>query len=472
MSRTKIIATIGPKTNNSDSLLALREAGMSAARLNGSHADAAWHRSAIALLREIVPDVPVLLDIPGRKIRTGVMEQLVEFSPGETVVFTSRPDMNGHGKVPVNHNRFHEIVSVGHEFLVDDGRLCFTVTSIKGEEVFCRAHSQGMISSRKGINLPSLGHDLEVLTAKDQEMLMFAKETGVDFIGISFVDSALQVEKWREILGSHGPSIVSKIENQPGLNNVEEIFGVSDAIMIDRGDLSAETSIESVILSQKKILRSARRHCKPVIVATEMLHSMIEHSLPTKAEISDISNAVIDGASALMLSGETAIGLHPVEAVRMMRRIASAVEESRETPWSQASQKALSVPEAMGEAIALLCRHLPVTKIVAITISGYAARSIAAFAPRQRVLAVSNNAVNARRFNLLPGVTGVHYDIEFSRVNTNHVPQCLKQLWLDEKIVDDDLILVTAVGYPRSGNRMNMIETHYVRDLREGLGWC
>jgi pyruvate kinase len=242
--------------------------------------------------------------------------------------------------------------------------------------------------------------------------------------------------------------------------------------MIDRGDLSAETNIESLAVFQKHILSAARGHAKPVVVATEMLHSMIENSFPTKAEVSDITNAVLDGGAATMLSGETAIGAHPIEAVRVMRKVSDAAVAHLQDMLDNHDNGARSeLPEVMSEAIALVCRRLPITKIVAITKTGYAARTVAAGRPRQPILAVSDDAMAARSFNLYPGTEGIHVDVRFQRTSTDHIPRCIAALWRRGKLFDSDLILITAVGYPGSGQRMNLMQTHRVGDMARTLGW-
>jgi pyruvate kinase len=218
------------------------------------------------------------------------------------------------------------------------------------------------------------------------------------------------------------------------------------------------------------VLDAARKHGKPVIVATEMLHTMIDNPFPTKAEVSDITNAVLDGCAATMLSGETAIGAHYLKAVETMRIVAdraSAFLEEGQQPRGEAR----SVPQAMEDAVALICRDLPITKIVAVTISGYAARMISARRPRQPILAVSNDPMTARAMNLYYGTTGYHLDIPFSKTSLDHVAHCLKFLWQQRALAEEDLILVASVGYPRSGNRMNLIQTHAVADLAGTLGW-
>ena len=471
MSRTRIVATIGPATARADMLVALAEAGMNVARLNGSHADLDWHGATIDLLREVVPEIPILLDIPGRKIRTGQLDHEPTFEAGETLVLTTDPGHDGREKVPVNYPSLHRDVARDSVILADDGTLKFTVIEIKGRDIFCRAEAAGTLRSRKGINVPDVRLRTQLVTDRDRAMVDFARSRDVDFIGVSFVESAAHVEAIRALTHGGWPRVVSKVENRGGLENLDEIVAATDAVMIDRGDLSVETNLENLALFQKRILDAARDAGRPVIVATEMLHTMIENPFPTKAEISDITNAALDGCAATMLSGETAIGGHPVEAVSVMRRVLDAAETHIHRQDGAGRLPGASVPQVMEDAIALICRSLPVTKIVAVTKSGYAARMIAARRPRQPILAVSNDRMAARSFNLMHGTEGVYVDIPFSRTSTDHIAKCLEVLWRRDKLADDDLILVTAVGYPRSGNRMNLIETHHMADLIDSLGW-
>jgi pyruvate kinase len=471
-SQVKIIATIGPSTSAPAALKAIIAAGANVARLNGSHGDLEWHRAAIAMLRKVVPHVPILLDIPGRKIRTAMLEHEPTFRIGERVVLTTSSNHNGNDKVPVSYPNLHQDLSPGDTILADDGQLRFRVESVTDHDIVCRAEAAGTLRSRKGINCPGVTLRTALVTESDQRMLTFAKEHGVDFVGISFVESAAHVDVIRSTIGRAAPRIIAKIETQAGLENLKDIIAASDGIMIDRGDLAVETDLHTIALMQKRILTAAHQGSKPAIVATEMLHSMISSPFPTKAEVTDITNAVLDGAAAVMLSGETAIGKFPVEAVTTMRQIADQASAHLQTQLDDNDDKgSFSVPEAIGDAIALVCRRLPVTKIVAVTISGYAARTLAARMPRQPILAVSNDPAAARSFELLPGTQGVHVDIPFVRTSTDHIPKCLEALWQRGKLVDSDLVLVTSVGYPRSGNRMNLIQTHNVADLRESLGW-
>lgn len=473
MINTKIVATIGPVTKTREALLSLREAGMDVARLNGSHADLEWHSATIRLIRETLPDVPILLDIPGRKIRTLQLAHEPKFGVGDIVILTVDVSHDGSEKVPLNYPYFHEALSVDDVILADDGTLRFVVVHVEGEDVHCRAEIAGRLRSRKGINVPFVKLKTALVTERDKEMMAFAQDHGVDFVGISFVESAAHIEAIRELRGgSKYPWIVSKVENTGGLENLEEIVESTDVVMIDRGDLSIETNLESLAVFQKKIILAAKGHAKPVIVATEILHTMIDKPFPTKAEVSDITNAVLDGAAATMLSGETAIGDYPVEAVSVMRQVSIAAHGYLQDCMDETDRCfTQDAPSVTADAIAMMCRSLPITKIVAVTLSGYAARMIANRSPRQQILAVSSDRSAVRACNLLPGTKGVHVDVEFQKQNTNHVPACIKALWQDGELVDDDYILITAVNYPKSGNRMNMIETHALSDLVDTLGW-
>lgn len=444
---------------------------MAVARMNGSHADLDWHRAAIALVRATLPGTPILLDIPGRKIRTTLLAHEPSFAAGDRLVLTTDTSFDGREKVPVNYAGLHRDVNAGDIIFADDGTLRFVVEAVAGADIVCRAEVAGTLRSRKGINVPFVRLAMALVTDRDRQMIAFARENGVDFIGISFVESAEHVEAIRAIVGGSLPQILAKVENRGGLDNLAAVVGAADAIMIDRGDLSVETTMELVAVHQKTIIKTAREASKPVIVATEMLHSMIDHDGPTKAEVSDITNAVLDGCSAVMLSGETAVGQFPVEAVRTMRKIADAASAHRPPVAPAPVTGPVTAPEAIGAAIASILRHVPITKVVAITRSGYAARVLSSLSVAQPILAVSDDAAMARAFNLYAGVEGVHYAAPFPRGSADHVKACLKQLLDLGKLTAGDEVLVTGVIYPRSGTRMNLLQIHRVADLVEVFGW-
>jgi pyruvate kinase len=474
MNNTRIVATIGPATNNEASLLALRKAGMSVARLNGSHGTLEWHEETIKLIQKVLPDVPVLLDIPGRKIRTIQLQHEPTFSIGDVIILTTDTSFDGKEKVPVNYDQLHNDLKPGQTVLADDGTLRFTIAEIHGRDIHMTAETPGCLKSKKGINVPYVKLNTQLVTERDRVMIRFSQDNHVDFIGLSFVESKEHVEAIRELIRPLSyPRIVSKIENQGGINNMEAVIEVSDAIMIDRGDLSMETELDSIALSQKQIIQCARRYAKPVIVATELLHSMIENNFPTKAEVCDISNAVLDGCAAVMLSGETAVGKNPIAAVSLMSRVVEKSENYKRklnnTLQSEATRSA--IPAAIGEAIELICKESSVTKIVAITRSGYAAKTLSIRNLTQPILAVSDDEAAAKSFNFFPGIQGIFYPEKFPKDTLDHVIKILESLRQNGQLSDEDIILVTAVGYPSSGNRMNTIQTHAVKDLARTLGW-
>lgn len=472
MNRTRIVCTIGPCSLPEPMLRALYEAGLNVARLNGSHADLDWHRHAIGELRRVLPEVPILLDIPGRKIRTAQLAHEPSFKAGDELVLTTEPGHDGRAKVPVNYPELHADLKAGHSILADDGTLRFTVLRVSGRDIVCRAETAGQLRSRKGINVPFVKLNTPQVTPHDERMIAFARETGVDFIGLSFVESAAHVSAFRDLIGGTSPRIVAKVENQGGMDKVEEIAEAADAIMVDRGDLSVETTLHDVALRQKRIINAARKHGRPVIIATEMLHTMIQNSFPTKAEVSDITNAVLDGCAATMLSGETAVGSFPEQAVRLMRDVATASERHVQDELdSGAPDLGTAIPEVMGRVIPMMCRALPITKIVAITRSGFAARMIAVHRPRQPILAVSDDEAAARSFNLIAGTTGVHSEIPFPRASMDHFGQVLEMLWQRGLLSENDVVLTTGVTYPNPGNRMNAVQVNRVAELVVSLGW-
>ncbi len=472
MSRTKIVATIGPQSCTAEMIHALAVEGMSVARLNGSHGTFTWHADAIQLLRRTTPDIPILLDIPGRKIRTGMLTADVAFAKGDELIFTTDIEQTPPGRIPLNRVDVHEAVRPNMRVLADDGTITLTVTAVTGREIHCRAEMSGVLGSAKGINVPGMRLSDDLFTERDRQLLAFARDQGVDFVGISFVEAGEHVRAARELIGAPWPHILAKIETQRGVDHLEEIVAEADALMIDRGDLSTDVGLASLGIMQKHILQITRRAGKAAIVATEMLHTMIANHVPTKAEVTDITNAVLDGCSATMLSGETAVGAYPIESVRMMRNVVTSAEAHLQSTLDDSHVTDRShVPEVTAEAIAMICRLLPITKIVAVTRQGYAARAVAARQPRQPILAVSDDRQAARSFNLLPGTEGVFVDVPFERTSTDHVIVALRELWRRGKLEEDDMVLVTALAYPKSGNRMNLLQTHVVADLIDALGW-
>ena len=474
MKYTKIVATIGPVSCSPEAIKKLSKAGMDIVRLNGSHNTLEWHEKTIQMIHECLPMIPILLDIPGRKIRTIQLNHEPSFDAGDTIILTTDQGHDGTIKVPVNYYNLHEDISAGATIMADDGTLCFRVLDVKGKDIICRAKNAGTLRSRKGINVPDIVLKTPLVTDRDKEMMAFATRNKVDFIGISFVESKEHIKAIKQLRTYDWPRIVSKIENGQGVINMDEIIEETDAVMIDRGDLSVETNIETLALAQKKIIKVSNELCKPVIVATEMLHTMIQNPFPTKAEISDISNSVLDGCAATMLSGETAVGKFAEDAVKIMSNVASvASRHMREVEQenSIAPDSEEDTHKIMGQAVAHLCKNLPITKVVAITRLGFAARVVASQNIKQPILAISDDSHAARSFNLFPGTKGIYLDVAFSRKSADHIIECLNKLWLSEEILDSDYILVIGLSYPKSGNRLNHIQLHRICDLVDTLSW-
>ena len=472
MRRTKIVCTIGPASLSPQILGSLAKSGMNIVRLNGSHADLEWHKKAIDLIHEILPNMPILLDVPGRKIRTTRLRNEPKFKTGQTLILTTDLSHDGNEKVPVNYPDLHLDLTVGDKVMADDGALRFTVAQIIGSDIYVIAENDGQLRSTKGINIPFVKLNTPQVTERDKSMVDFACENNVDFIGISFVESAKHLSAFREIIGHRSLRLVAKVENQGGLDNVEEVVGAADAIMIDRGDLSVETSLYDIAIKQKRIINVARTKGKPVIVATEMLHTMINNSFPTKSEVVDISNAVLDGCSATMLSGETAIGEFPIEAVITMRKVIEATE-SHETAGlpHKSLEDSGDVPDAISRVIPLLCNTLPITKVVAITRSGYAANIIARANLKQPIIAVSDDYMAAKSFNLTAGTTGVYSKVPFSKITSDHIFEIVKKLYLDSILNSSDTIIVAGISYPTPGSRMNTIQIYNIALLAKEFSW-
>lgn len=459
MTHSRVIATIGPASNHPDVLIKLRHAGMSVARLNGSHNTPEWHAETVALLHHTVPDVPILLDIPGRKIRTLQLAHEPSFNRGDTIILTTDTRHDGTEKVPVGYEHLHEKLSAGNQIFADDGTLSFVVEKIQDRDIYLRANMDGKLKSRKGINVPGIDLGQSLVTDKDRAMIAFAKSIGVDYIGISFVESREHIEAIRALIAAPVPRIVAKVENSGGIAHLADIVDAADVIMIDRGDLAVETSIDHVALYQKRILSEASRAGKPTIVATEMLHSMIDNPLPTKAEVSDITNAVLDGASAVMLSGETAVGRYPVEAVDRISRIAALAAAGRNPA---ASPVRISSESDLRRTIRALSEALPLTHLVVLSRTGYAVRIAAMSDTGLPVLAVGAHEQLTRSWNLLPNVTGLYLN-DASELFAQEEEPLLRVLTDGGYLHGDDYVVIIQARQDSQSADGNVIRTLNVK---------
>lgn len=471
--RTKIVCTLGPASSTREMIETLINAGMNVARLNFSHGEHETHARNIGFIRDVAREknrsVAILQDLQGPKIRTGKLKQGgVTLFPGQkvTLVFgTEQLDEN----IPIDYRELAADTHVGAKILLDDGLMAMKVVDIRGHDVDCEVVHGGLLKSRKGVNFPDSQLTIPSTTEKDTRDLLFGVSQNVDYIALSFVRTAGDVTKLKHMLRALGSDIpvVSKIEMLSAVENIDDICHVSDAIMVARGDLGVECGFANVAAYQKRIVSAARRWGKPVIVATQMLDSMIESSRPTKAEICDVANAVFDMADATMLSGETASGKYPELVVRTMRDILDRVDHSGKlVPQDMDAHSDQAVPEIFARTAAELANRCHAAAIVCLTLTGNIARSVAKYRPYTPIIGISPRPDVVRKLSLVRGVIGVQNTIFYDTDRAiSEIGRALAQRGL---VKVGDLLVITG-GIPVSAMRpTNLIKLHRVseEDLR------
>jgi pyruvate kinase len=409
--RTKIVATIGPRTNSRGMVRTLAEAGMDAVRLNLSHGTQEEHARTAGFTRgvqaELGRPLALIADLQGPKLRIGSLDEPRVLETGDEIIVTGE-DAARDGDLPVAPSVIGDVLVPGNEVLIDDGLVRLVVEAVEQRRARCRVVVGGQVRSHKGVNLPGVPIPIPSLTPKDHADLEFALSLGVDYVALSFVREAKDLIDLREIIDRHGSParVIAKIEKAEAVEVLEDVLDASDAVMVARGDLGVEMGAATVPLLQKRIILRSLECGKPVITATQMLESMIEHSEPTRAEASDVANAILDGTSALMLSGETAIGAHPIESVRTMDQIARAVEPSmsyrHEAPASR-DERAIGV--AMSNAACDIAEALGARAIVVPTFSGRTASAVARLRPRLPIIGLSHRQSSVQQMALEWGVT-------------------------------------------------------------------
>ncbi|ACT03098.1 MULTISPECIES: pyruvate kinase [unclassified Paenibacillus] len=482
MRKAKIVCTIGPSSESLENTKKLIKAGMNVARLNFSHGDFEEHGNRIKNIgianKELGTSVAILLDTKGPEIRLGKLkEEPIELVAGERVALTTEEILGDINRVPITYDNLPNDVSVGSTILIDDGLIGLTVEEVQGTEIICRINNSGQIKSKKGVNVPGVAISLPGITEKDANDIIFGIEMGIDFVAASFVRKASDVLEIRELLERHNAShiqIISKIENQQGVDNLDEILEVSDGLMVARGDLGVEIPAEEVPLVQKTMIEKCNRAGKPVITATQMLDSMQRNPRPTRAEASDVANAIFDGTDAIMLSGETAAGKYPVEAVTTMSRIAERAEaalEYREIFTKQANAQKTSVTEAISQAVAVSALDLNAAAIVTSTQSGFTARMVSKYRPKAPIIAVTNDEKVMRRLALIWGVKPVLGEIaETTDAMFENAVDGARSTGLIS--LGDTIVITAGVPVGRAGTT-NLIKIHHVGELLaqgQGIG--
>jgi pyruvate kinase len=407
--RAKIVATLGPASRSADTLGALIETGLNVVRINFSHGTHAEHAATIAMVREVAESlqqpIAILGDLQGPRIRIGDLAEPITVTPGEDI--TLAPEgVTRAGDIPITYDALSQDVRVGSRVLVDDGNIELTVVSVEGRRVVLRVVHGGRISSNKGMNLPGIDVSAPSLTDKDRADVAFGIEQDLDYFALSFVRRGSDITALRQLLPP-GILIVAKVEKDSALLHMDEVVRAADAVMVARGDLGVELPYEAVPMAQKRLIAACNRLGRPVITATQMLESMITKARPTRAEVSDVANAVLDGTDALMLSAETAVGQFPTHAVRAMRRISIEVESHHRTPVREtvASQGPASTEEVIAAATETATRLLEAPVICVFTKSGASARIVASRRPGVPILAMTDQARTYRQLALVWGVT-------------------------------------------------------------------
>ena len=415
--RVKIVCTLGPATNSYEKILKLAQVGMDVARFNFSHGSNEDHKQRFDWVRqasiETKKPIAILQDLQGPKIRVREFEGgQVELKAGAPFILTVRQVMGNSGIAAVSYPTFHKDVFPGSTVLLDDGNLAMKVIKIEGEDVHCEVVHDGILKNKKGVNLPGSILSVEALTEQDKEHLKFGLEIGVDYVALSFVQRPEDVKAIKELIYFHGKDtpVIAKIEKPQAVDRIDEIIALSDGIMIARGDMGVEMNVWEVPAIQKDIIERCNKMGKPVITATQMLESMISNPRPTRAEATDVANAVLDGTDAVMLSAETASGQYPFEAVEHMHKIILTIEAKRSRPFSDRKlelDETYTFANATGEAASVAAAVVGASKIICLTDSGYTAKVVSHFRPPRAILAVSPSDKALRQLALYWGVWGV-----------------------------------------------------------------
>lgn len=476
MKKTKIICTMGPRTMDKIILKELIAGGMNVARFNFSHGSYEEHAERIALVRQVseqlgIP-VALMLDTKGPEIRTGLLKdgKKVSLEQGkEFTLYTEEREGDETG-CSISYQQLVYDVRKGDTILIDDGLIGLEVQRVSADKIECIIKNGGELGERKGVNVPNVKIHLPGVTQKDREDILFGIEQGVDYIAASFVRNSDCIMDIREILeDNHGRDIgiIAKIENAEGVENIDEILDAADGIMVARGDLGVEIPADQVPHIQKKIIHKCNRKCKPVVTATQMLDSMIRNPRPTRAEAGDVANAIYDGSDAIMLSGETAMGKYPVEAVRMMAKIAETTEAHLDYSNLQKlnkKQRKKDISMAVGFASVSTAEILKASCLVVPTMTGYTARMISSLRPKTPIYAISPSEQAVRRMQLYWGVYAMPGETEDS---TRHMITNSMKIILRRKLIKKGELAVFTAGDPatnmvsgrgRSTNVMQVVE--------------
>ena len=462
MKKTKIVCTMGPNTDNREIMRELALNGMDVARFNFSHGDHAEHKHRLEILESVREElgIPIasLLDTKGPEIRTGKLKdgKKVTLKEGDLYTLTTEEIVGDETRGYINYAGLAEDVKPGDRILIDDGLIELHVREVNGTDIVCRIENGGELGEKKGVNVPGVRVKLPALTDKDQEDIRFGVDAGFDFVAASFVRNADAIREIREILDEKGSAmqIIAKIENEEGIENIDSIIEASDGIMVARGDMGVEIPAEKVPHIQKMIIRKCNLACKVVITATQMLDSMIRNPRPTRAEVSDVANAVYEGTDAVMLSGETAMGSYPIEAVRMMSQIAEESEKYLDYMFYQrrkvSAENLRNISNTVCYSSVATASDLEAPVIVAPSVSGFTTRMLSKWRPKALIAGLSPSMTVVRQMQLYWGVKPFHAKRAES---TDALLFASVELLKEKGIVKEGEIVVATAGVVTRANR-------------------
>ncbi|ELR96239.1 pyruvate kinase [Gloeocapsa sp. PCC 73106] len=475
--RTKIVATIGPATREPEILRQLIQAGATTLRLNFSHGNHEDHQQSIRLIRqtayELAQPVGILQDLQGPKIRLGEFTQgSILLKPGDPFILTSQKVECNNEISSITYQHLAEEVPNGARILLDDGKVEMQVEEInpKTKQLQCRVVVGGVLSSKKGVNFPGVYLSIKALTEKDKEDLLFGLDQGVDWVALSFVRNPQDVLEIKDLIANAGKSVpvIAKIEKHEAIEQMDAILSLCDGVMVARGDLGVELPAEDVPILQKRLIATANQLGIPVITATQMLDSMVNNPRPTRAEVSDVANAILDGTDAVMLSNETAVGKYPVEAVQTMARIAERIEQESFTLKNYPSTKS-SIPNAIASAVGQIAQQLDVAAIMTLTKTGSTARNVSKFRPQKPILAVTPHVSVARQLQLVWGVKPLLV-LDLGS-NTETFEAALNVAQEKALLSNGDLVVMTAGTLQGVSGSTDLIKVEVVKSvLGQGVG--
>jgi len=477
--RTKIVATVGPGCCNTETLRKMILAGANTFRLNFSHGDYEDHQSSIRLIRQVENElnrpVGILQDLQGPKIRLGKYKcGTIDLQSGDRYILTSR-EVECDDKIAcISYQYLAEEVPLGARILLDDGKVEMVVKEIDkaNKDLHCQVVVGGVLSSNKGVNFPNVYLSVKALTEKDKKDLMFGLDQKVDWVALSFVRNPQDVLEIKDLIANAGKStpVIAKIEKHEAIEQMEEILSLCDGVMVARGDLGVELPAEDVPILQKRLIRTANRLGIPIITATQMLDSMANSPSPTRAEVSDVANAILDGTDAVMLSNETAVGKYPVEAVATMAKIARRTEKEREkiAPYSLPTMDNQNIPNAISSAVAQIAKQLNASAIMSLTKTGATARNVSKFRPQTPILAITPHVSVSRQLQLVWGVKPLLLlDMPIAKQFAAAIEAARDQ----ELLEDGNLVVMTAGTLQGVAGSTDLIKVEIVKGLlSEGVG--